>query len=96
MPKPKVKSIVSVAKSVAVMNMRRKQLDRVELVRKLNAVGETQRAALMHGNAHQDAQRMQGELRAAAQQGGVTAAQRREHAKRLAALQKAAARALVK
>ena len=96
MPKPKVKSIVSVAKSVAAMNMRRKQLDRVELVRKLNAVGETQRAALMHGNAHQDAQRMQGELRAAEQQGGVTAAQRREHKKRLAALQKVAARALVK
>ena len=96
MPKPKVKSIVSVAKSVAAMNMRRKQLDRVELVRKLNAVGETKRAALMHGNAHQDAQRMQGELRAAEQQGGVTAAQRTEHKKRLAALQKVAARALVK
>ena len=94
--KPKVKPIVSVAKSVAAMNMRRKQLDRVELVRKLNATGETQRAALMHGNAHQDAQRMQGELRAAEQQGGVTAAQRREHAKRLASLQKTAARALVK
>ena len=96
MPKPNAQSIASVARSVAVMNMRRKHLDRVELVRKLNAAGETQRAALMHGNAHQDAQRMQGELRAAAQQGGVTAAQRREHAKRLAALQKVAARALVK
>ena len=96
MPKPKVKSIVSVAQSVAAMNMRRKQLDRVELVRKLNAVGETQRAALMHGNVHQDAQRMQGELRAAEQQGGVTAAQRKDHKKRLAALQKVAARALVK
>ena len=94
--KPKVRPIVSVATSVAAMNMRRKQLDRVELVRKLNAAGETQRAALMHGNAHQDAQRMQGELRAAEQQGGVTAAQRREHKKRLAALQKVAARALAK
>ena len=94
--KPKVKPILSVAKSVALMNVRRTQLDRVELVRKLNAAGETQRAALMHGNAHQDAQRMQGELRAAEQQGGVTAAQRREHKKRLAALQKVAARALVK
>ena len=96
MPKPKVQSIASVARSVAVMNMRRKHLDRVELVRRLNAAGETQRAALMHGNVHQDAQRMQGELRAAEQQGGVTAAQRREHKKRLAALQKVAARALVK
>ena len=70
MAKPKVKPIVSVTKSVALMNMRRKQLDHVELVRKLNAVGETQRAALLHGNVHQDAQRMQGELRAAEQQGG--------------------------
>ena len=96
MAKPKVKPIVSVAKSVAAMNMRRKHLDRVELVRRLNAAGETQRAALMHGNVHQDAQRMQGELRAAEQQGGVTAAQRREHKKRLAALQKVAARALAK
>ena len=94
--KPKVKSIASVAQSVALMTMRRKHLDRVELVRRLNAAGETQRAALMHGNVHQDAQRMQGELRAAEQQGGVTAAQRKDHKKRLAALQKVAARALVK
>ena len=76
--------------------MRRKHLDRVELVRKLHAAGETQRAALMHSNVHQDAQRMKGELRAAHQQGGHSAAQRQEHAKRLAALQKIAARALVK
>ena len=96
MAKPKVKPIVSVAKSVEVMHMRRKHLDRVELVRRLNAAGETQRAALMHGNVHQDAQRMQGELRAAEQQGGVTAAQRKDHKKRLAALQKVAARALAK
>ena len=94
--KPKLKPIVSVARSVELMNMRRKHLDRVELVRKLHAAGETQRAALMHGNAHQDAQRMQGELRAAEQQGGYSAAQRREHKKRLAALQKVAAKALVK
>ena len=96
MAKPKVQSIASVAQSVALMNMRRKHLDKVELVRRLNAAGETQRAALMHGNVHQDAQRMQGELRAAEQQGGVTAAQRKDHKKRLAALQKVAARALVK
>ena len=96
MAKPKVKPIVSVAKSVALMNMRRKHLDHVELVRKLNAVGETRRAALLHGNVHQDAQRMQGELRAAEQQGGFTARERREHKKRLAALQKVAASALVK
>ena len=96
MAKPKVKPIVSVAKSVALMTMRRKHLDHVELVRKLNAVGETRRAALLHGNVHQDAQRMQGELRAAEQQGGFTARERREHKKRLAALQKVAASALVK
>jgi len=94
--KPKLKPIVSVAKSVALMNLRRKQLDHVELVRKLNAVGEHRRAALMQGNAHQDAQRMQGELRAAEQQGGVSAQQRKDHKKRLAALQKVAASALVK
>ena len=94
--KPKVKPILSVAKSAALMNLRRKQLDHVELVRKLNAVGEHRRAALMQGNAHQDAQRMQGELRAAEQQGGVTAQQRKDHKKRLAALQKVAASALVK
>ena len=94
--KPKVKPLLSVAKSVEMMNMRRKHLDRVELARRLIAAGETQRAALMHGNVHQDAQRMQGELRAAEQQGGVTAAQRKDHKKRLAALQKVAARALVK
>ena len=94
--KPKLKPIVSVAKSVALMNLRRKQLDHVELARKLNAVGEHRRAALMQGNAHQDAQRMQGELRAADQQGGVTAKQRKDHKKRLAALQKVAASALVK
>ena len=96
MAKPKVKPIVSVAKSVALMTMRRKHLDHVELVRKLNAVGETQRAVLLHGNVHQDAQRMQGELRAAEQQAGFSARQRREHKKRLAALQKVAASALVK
>ena len=96
MAKPKLKPIVSVAKSVALMNMRRKHLDHVEFVRKLNAVGETQRAALLHGNVHQDAQRMQGELRAAEQQGGFSVNQRREHKKRLAALQKVAASALVK
>ena len=78
------------------MNMRRKQLDHVELVRKLNAVGEHRRAALLHTNVHQDAQRMQGELRAAEQQGGVLAQQRKDHKKRLAALQKVAASALVK
>ena len=96
MAKPKAKPILSVAKSVALMTMRRKHLDHVELVRKLNAVGETQRAALLHGNVHQDAQRMQGELRAAEQQGGFSAHQRRDHKKRLAALQKVAASALVK
>ena len=96
MAKPKVKPILSVAKSVALMTMRRKHLDHVELVRKLNAVGETRRAALLHGNVHQDAQRMQGELRAAEQQGGFSVHQRREHKKRLAALQKVAASALVK
>ena len=96
MAKPKVKPILSVAKSVALMTMRRKHLDHVELVRKLNAVGETRRAALLHGNVHQDAQRMQGELRAAEQQGGVSVRQWREHKKRLAALQKVAASALVK
>jgi hypothetical protein len=78
------------------MNMRRKHLDHVELVRKLNAVGEDRRAALMHGSVHQDAQRMQGELRSAEQQGGYSARQRKEHKKRLAALQKVAASALVK
>ena len=96
MAKPKIKPVLSVAKSVALMTMRRKHLDHVELVRKLNAVGETRRAALLHGNVHQDAQRMQGELRAAEQQGGFSAPQRREHKKRLAALQKVAASALVK
>ena len=55
MAKPKVRTILSVAKSVALMSTRRKHLDHVELVRKLNAVGETQQAALLHGNVHQDA-----------------------------------------
>ena len=96
MAKPKVKPILSVAKSVALMTMRRKHLDHVELVRKLNAVGETRRAALLHGNVHQDAQRMQGELRAAEQQGGVSVQQRRNHKTRMALLQKVAASALVK
>ena len=96
MAKPKVKPIVSVAKSVALMTMRRKHLDHVELVRKLNSVGETQRAALLHGNVHQDAQRMQGEQRAAEQQGGFSERQRRQHKKRLEVLQKVAASALVK
>ena len=94
--KPKLRPLVSVAKSVALMNARRKQLDNVELVRKLNAVGETRRAGLLRDNAHQDAQRMQGELRSAEQQGGVSAQQRKDHQKRLAALQKIAARAMVK
>ena len=94
--KPKLKPLVSVAKSVVAMNMRRKHLDHVELVRKLNAVGETRRAALMHGNLHQDAQRMQGELRAAEQQGGYTERQRKAHKNSLAALQKVLARAVVK
>ena len=94
--KPKVRPVLSVAKSVALMNLRRKHLDHVELVRKLNAVGENRRAALLHGNVHQDAQRMQGELRSAEQQGGYSAQQRKDHKKRLAALQKVAASALVK
>ena len=96
MAKPKAKPILSVAKSVALMTMRRKHLDHVELVRELNAVGEKRRAALLHGNVHQDAQRMQGELRSAQQQGGVSAEQRRAHKKRLAELQKIAASAMVK
>ena len=94
--KPKLRPLVSVAKSVALMNARRKQLDNVELVRKLNAVGETRRAGLLRDNAYQDAQRMKGELRSAEQQGGVSAQQRKDHKKRLAALQKIAARAMVK
>ena len=94
--KPKLRPLVSVAKSVALMNARRKQLDNVELVRKLSAVGETRRAGLLRDNAHQDAQRMQGELRSAEQQGGVSAQQRKDHQKRLAARQKIAARAMVK
>jgi len=94
--KPKLRPLVSVAKSAALMNARRKQLDNVELVRKLNAVGETRRAGLLRDNAHQDAQRMQGELRSAQQQGGVSAEQRRAHKKRLAELQKIAASAMVK
>ena len=89
MAKPKLKPILSVAKSVALMTMRRKHLDHVELVR-------TRRATLLHGNVHQDAQRMQGELRAAEQQGGFSVHQRRERKRRLAALQKVAASALVK
>ena len=94
--KPQVRPILSVAKSVALMNLRRKHLDLVELVRKLNAVGEDRRAALMHGSVHQDAQRMQGELRSAEQQGGYSAQQRKDHKNRLAALQKVAASALAK
>ena len=94
--KPKLRPLVSVAKSVALMTVRRKHLDNVELVRKLNAVGETRRAGLLRDNAHQDAQRMQGELRSAEQQGGVSAQQRRAHQKRLAELQKIAASAMVK
>jgi hypothetical protein len=94
--KPKPRPLMSVATSVALMHARRKHLDNVELVRKLNAVGETRRAGLLRDNAHQDAQRMQGELRSAEQQGGVSAQQRREHKKRLAALQKIAAGAMVK
>ena len=94
--KPKLRPLVSVAKSVALMNVRRKHLDNVELVRKLHAVGETRRAGLLRDNAHQDAQRMQGELRAAEQQGGVSAKQRQDHKKRLAELQEIAARAMVK
>jgi hypothetical protein len=94
--KPKLRPLVSVAKSVALMTVRRKHLDNVELVRKLNAVGETRRAGLLRDNAHQDAQRMQGELRSAEQQGGVSAQQRRAHKKRLAELQKIAASAMVK
>jgi len=94
--KPKLKALVSVAKSVALMNARRKRLDKVELVRKLNAVGETRRAGLLRDNANQDATRMQGEMRAAEQQGGVSAQQRRQHKKRLAELQKIAAGAMVK
>ena len=94
--KPKVKPLVSVAKSVATMHMRRKHLDNVELVRKLNAVGETRRAGLLRDNAQQDAQRMQGQLRAAEQQGGVSAEQRETHKKRLAELMEIAASAMVK
>ena len=94
--KPKPRPLVSVAKSVALMNVRRKHLGNVELVRKLHAVGETRRAGLLRDNAQQDAQRMQGELRAAEQQGGVSAKQRQDHKKRLAELQEIAARAMVK
>jgi hypothetical protein len=92
----KLKPLVSVAKSVALMNARRKRLDNVELVRKLQAVGETRRAGLLRDNAHQDAMRMQGELRAADQQGGVSAQQRRKHKNALAKLQQIAAGAMVK
>lgn len=94
--KPKLKPLVSVAKSAAVMAARRKHLDNVELVRRLHAVGETRRAGLLRDNAHQDAVRMETELRAARQQGGISRAQRKAHEKRLAELQKIAAGAMVK
>jgi hypothetical protein len=94
--KPKPRPLTSVATSVALMHARRKHLDNVELVRRMNAVGETRRAGLLRDNAHQDAQRMQGELRSVEQQGGVSAQQRREHKKRLARLQKIAASAMGK
>ena len=94
--KPKPRPLVSVAKSVALMNMRRKHLDNVELVRRLHAVGETRRAGLLRDNAHNDAMRMDSELRAAEQQGGVSAKQREAHKKRLAELREIAARAMVK
>jgi hypothetical protein len=84
--KPKPRPLVSVAKSVALMNVRRKHLDNVE----------TRRAGLLRDNAHQDAMRMKSELRAAEQQGGVSAKQRQDHKKRLAELQEIAARAMVK
>jgi hypothetical protein len=95
--KPKLKPLVSVAKSVAVMNARRKRLDNVELVRKLHAVGETRRADLLRDNAHQDALRMREELRSVDRQGGlISARHREEHKKRLAELQQIAAGAMVK
>jgi hypothetical protein len=94
--KPKLKPLVSTAKSAALMNARRKHLDNVELVRRLHAVGETRRAGLLRENAAQDAMRMQGELRSVQQQGGISAQQRKEHRKRLAELQKIAASAMVK
>ena len=92
--KPKLKPLVSVAKSVALMNARRKRLDNVELVRKLNAVGETRRAGLLRDNAHQDAIRMDRELRSVPEH-LVSARHREAHKKRLAELQQIAAGAMV-
>ena len=94
--KPKLKPLVSVAKSAAVMAARRKHLDNVELVRRLQAVGETRRAGLLRENAHLDTVRMQGELRSTQQERGISSQQRKEHKKRLAELQKVAARPMVK
>ena len=61
------------------LNQRRNFLDNAELVRKLQAVGEHQRASLLYRGTSGAAHAMHRGFRAAEQQGDHSAAQREEH-----------------
>ena len=63
---------------------RRNFLNNAELIRRLHAVGEHQKAAMIYRGHHGPADRMQ--LRGAEQQGGVHAGQREEARENEAAL----------
>lgn len=96
---PKAKAKATIAKARALMQLRKRHLERVELLHKLHQVGEAQRARSAHLNLQADADRMEGEIYASrlpGHHGGMTAPQRAAHARRITALRQAAARLLVR
>ena len=97
--KAKAKLQTSVGKAQALMQLRKRHLERVELLHKLHQAGEAQRARATHLNLQADADRMEGEVYASrlpGHHGGMMAPQRAAHARRIAALRQAAARLLVR
>jgi hypothetical protein len=97
--KAKAKLQTPIAKAQAHMMLRKRHLERVELLHKLHQASEAQRARAEHLNLQADADRMEGEIHAArvpGHHGGMTAAQRAAHRHRIAALRQAAARLLVR
>jgi hypothetical protein len=97
--KAKAKPQASVAKAQALMRLRKRHLERLDLLHKLHQAGEAQRARSTHQNLQADADRMEGEVYASrlpGHHGGMTALQRAAHVRRIAALRQAAARLLVR
>ena len=86
----------SVTKAKKLMKRRQEHLDRVELLSKLHAVGEGQRARHMVRQLQSDIGRMEGELLGARMHNNITAQQRAAHGRNIAILRRQLATAIAK